>query len=562
MLQLGIRGLGIARFKFNPLSWFAKGEQGAWYDPSDLTTLFQDSAGTLPAALEYPVGLMLDKSKGLALGAELVTNGTFSVDTAGPTVTGWTANGTAPSTAAVTSGKFIVTTSTGTGYGRQGQVLTLTVGATYKITATIRVVSGTSPISFFYLGPMTGGFGAVKILNNNTTSARSYTGFFTPTQATNYLVVGDDTVATNAVIEADNISVKQIAGNHAFQATSANRPILSARVNLLTKTEDFSDGVWDKVGTAPTITINSILSPIGTLTANKLVFSASGTSNRINQVFGVSSLHKISLWMKGEVGGENISIWDGWNPTTGYTLTTSWQLYSITQTTINPSAGLYLNATNGTPTIYAWGADLRPTNSGALLPAYQRVNTASDYDSVGFPLYLKANGTSSAMSTNSIDFTSTDKMTVVTGVALKGTAEGLEIELGLGGASVGGFTFEFNAIFAGDHASQMTATSYKYTPSSSYPVKVYTDLFDRAGASVNLQIIQRNNGVISSSTVFGTALATGNFANLSINLFGRSTGLLRLEHNFYGAIIRGAQSDTASVTQTEQYMATKTGITF
>jgi len=48
---------------FSPLSLFANGEQGAWYDPSDLTTLYQDSAGTTPVAADGdPVGLMLDKS--------------------------------------------------------------------------------------------------------------------------------------------------------------------------------------------------------------------------------------------------------------------------------------------------------------------------------------------------------------------------------------------------------------------------------------------------------------------------------------------------------------------
>jgi len=36
---------------------------GAWYDPSDLSTLFQDSAGTTPVTTAgQPVGLMLDKS--------------------------------------------------------------------------------------------------------------------------------------------------------------------------------------------------------------------------------------------------------------------------------------------------------------------------------------------------------------------------------------------------------------------------------------------------------------------------------------------------------------------
>ena len=48
---------------FNPIDLFASGEQGAWYDPSDLTTLFQDSAGTIPVTVDgQPVGLILDKS--------------------------------------------------------------------------------------------------------------------------------------------------------------------------------------------------------------------------------------------------------------------------------------------------------------------------------------------------------------------------------------------------------------------------------------------------------------------------------------------------------------------
>jgi hypothetical protein len=48
---------------FSPLELFASGEGGAWYDPSDLTTLFQDAAGTIPVVSDGdPVGLMQDKS--------------------------------------------------------------------------------------------------------------------------------------------------------------------------------------------------------------------------------------------------------------------------------------------------------------------------------------------------------------------------------------------------------------------------------------------------------------------------------------------------------------------
>jgi hypothetical protein len=48
---------------FSPASLFASGEQGVWYDPSDLSTMFQDSAGTTPVTADgQPVGLILDKS--------------------------------------------------------------------------------------------------------------------------------------------------------------------------------------------------------------------------------------------------------------------------------------------------------------------------------------------------------------------------------------------------------------------------------------------------------------------------------------------------------------------
>ena len=48
---------------WTPAALFAASEQGCWYDPSDMSTLFQDSAGTTPVtAAGQPVGRMLDKS--------------------------------------------------------------------------------------------------------------------------------------------------------------------------------------------------------------------------------------------------------------------------------------------------------------------------------------------------------------------------------------------------------------------------------------------------------------------------------------------------------------------
>ena len=63
-------GIGATLFKvptaygaaaFSPASLFSNGEEGAWYDPSDLSTLFEED-GTTPASVDGPVGKILDKS--------------------------------------------------------------------------------------------------------------------------------------------------------------------------------------------------------------------------------------------------------------------------------------------------------------------------------------------------------------------------------------------------------------------------------------------------------------------------------------------------------------------
>jgi len=56
-------GIDVSGAPFSPLALFAAGEQGIWLDPSDFSTMFQDSAGTTPVtAVGQPVGLIRDKS--------------------------------------------------------------------------------------------------------------------------------------------------------------------------------------------------------------------------------------------------------------------------------------------------------------------------------------------------------------------------------------------------------------------------------------------------------------------------------------------------------------------
>ena len=61
----GLAGRKVPQGVLTPMGelLFSASEPGAWYDPSDMSTLFQDSAGTTPVtAVEQPVGRILDKS--------------------------------------------------------------------------------------------------------------------------------------------------------------------------------------------------------------------------------------------------------------------------------------------------------------------------------------------------------------------------------------------------------------------------------------------------------------------------------------------------------------------
>jgi hypothetical protein len=50
------------RLSFSPARLFAAGENGCWFDPSDLASLFEDASGTIPATVNGRIGRMLDKS--------------------------------------------------------------------------------------------------------------------------------------------------------------------------------------------------------------------------------------------------------------------------------------------------------------------------------------------------------------------------------------------------------------------------------------------------------------------------------------------------------------------
>lgn len=208
---------------------FSAGEQGVWYDPSDFSTMWQDSAGTTPVtAVEQPVGLVLDKSKGLVLGAELVSNGSEFADSAG-----WTAAGGVISVAAGT----LSITSSGSGFAAraQYQAVTTVSGRTYRVLASN--IAGSMVVR---VGTTAGG---TDLLVSSTQAAgTNYSAVFTATSTTSYFSAVGSSV-NGIVLTIDNISVKELPGNHGKQATSAARPLEKGSPYRI----DY-DGVDDSIG--------------------------------------------------------------------------------------------------------------------------------------------------------------------------------------------------------------------------------------------------------------------------------------------------------------------------
>ena len=246
-MHLGL-GLNLSRplgAGFTPARLYASGAEGPWYDPSDLSTLFQDAAGTTPAnSPGDPVALVLDKSQGLVPGPELVTNGSFDTDTDWGKGTGWTISG---GTASCDGTQVANTNLYDAAAGIED-------GKTYRIEYEVSgYVSGT----------------VRSVPNGNTGGVvRSANGVYSEIVTAK---PGGDTVFylqgnASFVGSIDNISVRELPGHHAYQDTNNDkRPTLarhpaSGLRNLLDASEDFSDAVWLKLsagtGSAPIVTSN------------------------------------------------------------------------------------------------------------------------------------------------------------------------------------------------------------------------------------------------------------------------------------------------------------------
>ena len=217
--------------EFSPASLFESGEVGAWYDPSDLSTLFQDTAGTTPVTTSgQTVGLMLDKSQGAGY-ADGSFTGLGSEENSNPggpftTTTGYTAYRSA--TLSIVSGALRVSGTTET-FPYAGIPFSTVVGKTYYVEGLSTSVSGSN--IDVYLQKNDAPSGAVNaVFFGPDEPAGIKSGVFVATATTTYILA--ISVQLDNVVDWSYISVKELPGFHATQPTAAARPTYQTDGNL------------------------------------------------------------------------------------------------------------------------------------------------------------------------------------------------------------------------------------------------------------------------------------------------------------------------------------------
>ena len=516
---------------FSPASLFSNGELGGWWDPSDLSTLYQDAAGTTPVtAVEQAVGLMLDKRLGLPLGTEVIANNTFGTDTVWTKGTGWSI------------GSGVATKTAGTA-SVLGQSVTLTAGVQYRLVFTATVTAGSVTPRF------TGG---TTVNFTGATASGTYVFFATAVTGNNTFEFSAGSTFAGTI---DNAYLKPVSGSDAYQVTSTARPVLRARYNQLTYSEQFDNADWVKTSVTPSS--NTDTAPDGTLTADTL--AATGANGTALQSFtALAASYIFSVWLKRKTGTGNIDITAGSGTYVTQTVTSTWTRFTVTQTLTAGSRSPGIRIVTNGDEVYAWGAQVLPANS-ITANAYQRIAdattyvTASTIDGTQFLPYLSFDGTDDWMTTQNLNWTTTDEGTAWAGVTkLKSDDTYIIFEgTGLGFTTISSNRYSFNSLTnAGVNTAAVSSTNTS-TPPITNVLTAITDI------SADICTLFQD-GVQAANTT--TDQGSGNFRLANVFIGTRGGTARFFTGRIYSIILRGVLSDVQQRVDTNIWVGSKCGV--
>lgn len=565
----------------SPAALFLNSEPGVWYDPSDLTTMFQDRAGTTPVtATGQTVGLVLDKRLGLTPGPELVTNGGFDADTA------WTK---IQATTTISGGSLNLISPNATGDVATQTISGLTSGIGYRVAFS---VLNRSAGSFKFI--VRNAANTAAVAETTVGADGSYTLFFIATGTSHFLRLQAGN--TNTVLSVDNISVREIPGNHMVATADSSRGTygvepFGGRRNLLTFTEQFENAAWIK--SEVTATANSAIAPDGTLTADTMVEStATSVRNFRNNLTPITSgaSYSFSVYAKRAAGTRNIFVRHHATPAnfqgaifdlatgaisnigTGITANATnvgngWYRCSISFVANGTGQNAYVDLLDGTTSnytgdgtsgIFLWGAQLE---LGSTATPYQRVTTAFDVTEAGVPTvhYVQFDGADDGYLTSTIT-PGTDKVQVFAGVRkLSDATLGAIVEHSTNSAtSDGALALLASAASNPNYVFRSRGTtSTDATAPSSYvaPItNVITGLGDISGDRSTIRV----NGSQVAQNV--NDQGTGNYLAYPLYIGRRGGSSLPFNGRLYQLVARfGPNIDAARIAQVERFINSKTG---
>lgn len=544
---------------------WSNGEQGVWYDPSDLRTMYQDAAGTTPVympgqgQIDPPVGLLLDKRLGLTRGPELWVDARVQFF---------------GEASRVAPGVYRVYTSAGA--YTAVQISGLIAGEWYELSLNVDLITTlgnglacdvTTPVvSFNSVGPK-------KYLLRTNTDVIA--------------IKRNANVLTD--IQISSVSVRRIPGNHAFQSTTTSRPTLSARYNLLTSSENLAStwavfngsvssvvGYWKFTENA-SANLHSFLQtlsqpkaasyrasfvgkPAGRSVVRFVLNAYSGNFAEVRFNLATGAVVGVFAGEGGVVESYSIvPVEDG-----AYRCTIVGKpSAAATGTVFDVSLGMMDGTTasytgDGVSGILVNYFDCRSANDGVGLPPYQRVINANTYDTMGFPLYLKFDGVDDWLRTSDIDFSGVTALFVAAAARkLSDAARGTLCELSSSYSNPGSFALEAPGItlnsFMFAHAGATTyKTLYRQLPA---PVSaVVVGVSDLPSGYVRLSAKSPGYAQMSDVT---TDVGGGSYATASLFIGRRAGSSQPFNGRLYSLLIRGAATTDATIAKVEGYLNQK-----
>jgi phage tail P2-like protein len=374
-------------------------------------------------------------------------------------------------------------------------------------------------------------------------------------------------------------------GNHLVQATVAARPVLSARVNMLTRSQDFVGG-WTKGGTAQ-VAANVARAPDGTITASRLsIDGATSLKHFLGQSVAIAAggTYTASIYVKQDgfafadvVFGKSGSPWnraacrvnlltgafhvrdvgaatlfkvaavepapDGWWRVIVTAQADSASVDGYVEIYPTPDFGVATNV-SGTGGILVWGAQL----AAGLAPLrYQLVGAGgADYDARGFARYLQFDGAD-------------DFMSSATGGGMT-AQEAIAAVMPTGGSGTsrdwlndgGGVSYRWGASTGGQYFTLQSNQGPTAVAAATLGVPVVHG--GRSGAA----LVTRVNGIDGPTLALNTMTAPS--AGFTLGAFeGGAAG--RWHGRLYALVWRAGNFTPTQRGQVERYLAAKNGAT-